>query len=176
MDGWRSKKSEVERAWPAYNDAADLVTAPRHLNRGRTAFLGGRAASSIVEPPCSPEPLTASDEREAGGRVDGKGRTLLREYLGTRVQQGPGHRQNHAHQWSKRLRRIMPLARCQKKGDVTQCKSFFPRTSWLIDRAVALRQGILGDRDAPRAGRRNATGCLRGPMNEEKLNGTLPAM
>eukprot|EP00959_Pyramimonas_sp_CCMP1952_P229236 4793102-Pyramimonas_sp.AAC.1 len=28
----------------------------------------------------------------------------------------------------------------------------------------------------PRAGRRNMTGCLHGPMNEENLNGALPAM
>ena len=79
-------------------------------------------------------------------------------------------------QWGMRLRRIMPLAHCQKKDDVTQCKRFFPRASWLIDRAFALRRGILGARDMPRAGRRNVTGCLRGPMNEESLNGTLPAM
>ena len=59
VDGSRSKKNEAEKVWLADHDAADLVTVPRCLNRGRAAFLGGRAASSIVEPSCSPEPLTA---------------------------------------------------------------------------------------------------------------------
>ena len=108
MDGWRNNGNEVENAWPAYDDTADLVTVPRYLNRGRTAFLGGRAASSVVEPLCSPEPPIASEEREAGGRVDEEGRTWLREYLGTRVQKGQEHRQNYAHLWSKRLQRPAP--------------------------------------------------------------------
>ena len=113
------------------------------------------------------------DEEE---RVAEDGRKWLREYLCTWVQKGQAYRQNHVHQWSKRLRRIIPLAHCQKKDDITQCKSFFPRTSWLIDKAVVLCQGFLGARDMPRAGRRNMTGCLRGPMNEDSLNGILPPM
>eukprot|EP00959_Pyramimonas_sp_CCMP1952_P309608 6479393-Pyramimonas_sp.AAC.1 len=59
---------------------------------------------------------------------------------------------------------------------MTQCKSFFPRTLWLIDRAVVLRRGFSKTRDVPRAGGRNMRGCLYGPMNEDNLNGTSPAM
>ena len=69
----------------------------------------------------------------------------------------------------------MPLAHCQRKDDATQCKSFFPRSSWVVDRVVALCRGVLGARDVPRAGGRGVTGCFRGPMNEESLDGTLPA-
>ena len=113
------------------------------------------------------------DEEE---RVAEDGRKWLRAYLCTWVQKGQGCRRNHVHQWSKLLQRIIPLAHCQKKDDITQCKIFFPRTSWLMDRAVVLRQGILVARVMPRAGRRNVTVCLEGPMHEEILNGTLPPM
>ena len=92
-----------------------------------------------------------------------EGRTWLQEYLGVWVQKGQEFRQNHVHQWSKRLQRVVPLAHCQRKDDMTQCKSFFPRTSWLIDRAVVLCEGFLRKRDMPRAGGRNMTGCLHGP-------------
>ena len=32
-DGWRSRKAEVEKAWPAHNDTTDLATAPAHVEQ-----------------------------------------------------------------------------------------------------------------------------------------------
>ena len=50
---------------------------------------------------------------------------------------------------------------CRRKDNPKLCKADFPRTKWLIDRAVVLCHGL---------------GSLHGPMNHESLNGTHPAM
>ena len=48
VDGWRSKKAEVEKAWPAYNDTSDLIAVPTYVQQGnsevhRGAERGGHA-------------------------------------------------------------------------------------------------------------------------------------
>eukprot|EP00959_Pyramimonas_sp_CCMP1952_P284072 5937836-Pyramimonas_sp.AAC.1 len=64
----KCKGIEVGKVGPAYGDAADLATTPRHSRRGRSAPSGGRAASSNAAPSgCQGSPA-ASAELEHGGR------------------------------------------------------------------------------------------------------------
>eukprot|EP00959_Pyramimonas_sp_CCMP1952_P297457 6222830-Pyramimonas_sp.AAC.1 len=92
---------------------------------------GGSAEATSGLTPCVSDCVARENGKEEGE----DGRSWLQEYLGAWVQKGQEFRQNHVHQWSKRLQRVVPLAHCQRKDDMTQCKSFFPRTAWLIDRA-----------------------------------------
>eukprot|EP00973_Karenia_brevis_P088586 12282579-Karenia_brevis.AAC.1 len=57
-----------------------------------------------------------------------------------------------------------------------ECKSFFPRTQWMIDKSIIACQGFLRKRGLPASGKKNLEGSLFGPRNEPMLNGTMPAM
>ena len=71
----------------------------------------------------------------------------------------------------------MPLTHCRRPDNPNKCcKSEFPRTSWLIDRAVVLCHGLLSRMGLACAGRRSKLGSLHGPINHEYLNGTSSAM
>ena len=70
----------------------------------------------------------------------------------------------------------MVLEHCKRKDKKNECKNHFPRTTWLIDKAVVLCKGLLQRMGMPHQGRKNMIGALHGPMNEANLNGTHPAM
>ena len=70
----------------------------------------------------------------------------------------------------------MPLTHCRRQDNPSLCKSDFPRLKWLIKEAVVLCRGLLEQMDMACSGRRSKLGSLHGPMNNEWLNGTSPAM
>ena len=70
----------------------------------------------------------------------------------------------------------VPLPACRRKDNPKLCKADFPRTSQIIDTAIVVCPGQADAMDMPKAGRRNRTGSLHGPMNHANLNGTHPCM
>ena len=96
-------------------------------------------------------------------------------YLGQHVQRIQELKQNHVHVLNAKGERV-PLTHCQRKDNPQKCKSDFPRTAWMIDKAVVLCQGLMRRMGMPLGGRRNKLGSLHGPRNEESVNGAHPAM
>ena len=70
----------------------------------------------------------------------------------------------------------VPLTHCRRPDDPRKCKGDFPRTLWLIDKAVIPCQGLLKRMGMACSGRRNKLGSLHGPQNEENVNGTHPVL
>jgi hypothetical protein len=70
----------------------------------------------------------------------------------------------------------LPLAHCRRADNPNKCKSDFPRTLWLIRKAVVLCKSLMKIMGMPTGGRRNRMGSLHGPRNDEYHNGTHPAM
>ena len=85
-------------------------------------------------------------------------------------------KQHHVHVFNEETQRREPLQACRRKDDPTSCKSNFPRTSWLIDRAVVLCRGLIQKLGMTLTGRQSMLGAMHGPMNEASQNGTHPAM
>ena len=54
--------------------------------------------------------------------------------------------------------------------------SEFPRSSWIIEAAVVLCQGLLKKHGMTAGGRRSKLGSLHGPMNDANINGTYPEL
>ena len=100
----------------------------------------------------------------------------LREYLGRHVQSVQLRKQNHVHVYNEETKEREPLQACRRKDKPKLCKSDFPRTAWLIDRAVVLCQALINRMGMALSGRRSKLGSLHGPMNQESVNGTHPAM
>ena len=84
--------------------------------------------------------------------------------------------QNHVHIYNEETKEREPLQACWLKDKPKLCKADFPRTAWLIERAVVLCQGLIHRMGMALSGRRSKLGSLHGPMNQESLNGTHPAM
>ena len=68
------------------------------------------------------------------------------------------------------------MTHCRRADSPKLCEADFPRTLWLARQPVVLWQGLLRKMNLPIGGRRNQLGSLHGPMNEENLNGTHPAL
>ena len=136
----------VEKDWPEYAETEDLIRRPVYLS----ARDGGTAGMSSTR--------------------------WLREYLGTHVQSVQLRKQNHVHIYNEETKEREPLQACRRKDKPKQCKADFPRTAWLIERAVVLCQGLIHRMGMASSGRRSKLGSLHGPMNQESLNGTHPAM
>ena len=85
------------------------------------------------------------------------------------------HRQHHIHIPNEKGERL-PLTHCRRKDNPKVCKADFPRTKWLTASPVVLCKCLLDEMGMPSSGRRNKIGSLHGPMNNEWLNGTPPAM
>ncbi len=103
------------------------------------------------------------------------GQQWCKHYLTQDVQQLQEHKQHHIHLPNEQGVRV-PLGHCRRKDNPKLCKSDYPRTAWLIDRAVVLCTGLIKQMGMALTGRRCQLGALHGPMNEENLNGTHPAM
>ena len=86
------------------------------------------------------------------------------------------YRQHHVHVPNPDTGKREPLTHCRRADDPKACKGDFPRTAWLVDRAVVLCQGLIRRFGMHLTGRRSKLGSLHGPMNNEWLNATHPAM
>ena len=65
---------------------------------------------------------------------------------------------------------------CRRQDDRNLCKAEFPRTKWLVDRAVVLCHGFIQCMGMALTGRRSKLCSMHGPMNHESLNGSHPAL
>ena len=161
LEQWNKRKDDVERSWPAYTDTCDLISTPAYLTPIKhTAALYER---SVVE--------DATEQRDQIMNA----RKWLQEY-NCHVQLRQEKRQNHVHRWDASRNMKMPLTHCQSADNPKKCKFYFPRTTWLVPDTVVLCRGLLKDRKMPWTGKKNMQGMLHGPMNDENLNGCLPAM
>ena len=106
---------------------------------------------------------------------DEDGKSWLNRYLNEHVQTIQELKQNHVHTLNAKGERV-PLAHCRRAENPNKCKSDFPRTLWLIRKAVVLCKGLMKIMGMPSGGRRNRMGSLHGPRNDEDLNGAHPAM
>ena len=97
-------------------------------------------------------------------------------YLDEDVQYLQERKQNHVHLKNEETGERVPLPACRRKDNPKLCKADFPRTAQIIDRAIVVCPGRADALDMPKAGRRNRTGSLHGPMNHASLNGTHPCM
>ena len=64
------------------------------------------------------------------------------EYLSKHVQRIQEMKQNHVHTLNAKGERV-PLLHCRRSDDSKKCKAEFPRTLWIIDKAVVLCHGLL---------------------------------
>ena len=85
-------------------------------------------------------------------------------------------KQHHVHILNTETGVREPLTACRRKDNPKVCKADFPRTMWLIDKAVVLCQGLIRKMNMALNGRKSKLGALHGPMNQESLNVTHPAM
>ena len=100
----------------------------------------------------------------------------MKEYLQSHVQRLQELKQHHVHTINVKTGQREPLTHCRRKDNPKLCKSDFPRTLWLIQEAVVLCRGLLRRMGMACQGRRSKLGSLHGPMNEENLNATHPAL
>ena len=139
-----------EQEWPQYADSRILVSRP--------AYLTQRS--------CKEDPL---EKRVL------EGRTWMQSHLVEHVEQLQQLKQHHVHLPNDKGERV-PLTHCRRPDNPNKCKGDFPRTHWLILKAVVLCKGLLQRMGMAACGRRSKLGSLHGPMNHESLNGTSPAM
>ena len=99
----------------------------------------------------------------------------LDAYLKVHVQNIQELKQNHVHTVNGKGERV-PLAHCRRADNPKKCKGDFPRTLWIIEKAVVLCRGIMKRMGMPLGGKRNRLGSLHGPRNEESINATHPAL
>ena len=159
LSAWKTREAETEKAWKdQYENSTDLIDTPKllltrssRLDRCRAIGAGPSKHSYKIA------------------------RAWLRQYL-QNVQRRQEMRQNHVHVWNDKKKRRMPLTHCQCADDPTKCKAGFPRTTWLVDKALVLCRGFLKKRCMPFTGKKNMIGSLHGPMNNENLNGCMPAI
>ena len=85
------------------------------------------------------------------------------------------HNQHRVHTVNAEGERV-PLTHCRRNDNPKLCRAEFPRTKWLIDRAVVLCHGLARRMGMAITGKRSKLGALHGPMHHESLNGAHPAM
>lgn len=140
----------IEKNWPEYKKSAHMIAQP--------ACLKAR-----VEAAC-----------RTGG-TPAEGAEWLANYLDVDVQRLQERKQNHVHVRNPDTGEREPLQACRRKDNPKLCKGEFPRP-WLIDKAVVLCRGLIKKMRMHLGGRRSKLGAMHGPMNQESLNGTHPAM
>jgi len=145
------RRRAVEEKWPEYSETTELLERPNYMLRSENS---GSSGKSVIE----------------------RGRDWLRSYLSDHVQRLQELKQHHVHIWDEEKQEYIVLEHCRRKDKKNECKSFFPRTQWLISSAVVLCTGLLQKMGMPSSGRKNLTGAMHGPMNEANINGTHPAM
>lgn len=108
-------------------------------------------------------------------RSNTDGTSWLDTYLKDHVQSIQEMKQNHVHTLNSKGERV-PLAHCRRADNPKRCKGDFPRTLWIIKKAVVLCKGLMKKMGMPLGGKRNRVGSLHGPRNEENINGTHPTL
>ena len=108
--------------------------------------------------------------------VVSEGAVWLKAYLKNDVEELQRLKQHHVHMINEETNQREPLAACRRKENPKECKSYFPRLSWLVSKPVILCQGLLWQMGLPARGRQSKLGSLHGPMNNASINGTHPAM
>jgi hypothetical protein len=70
------------------------------------------------------------------------------------------------------------LTHCRRKDNPKECKGGFPKRvlAQLLAKVVVLCRGLAQQLDLAISGRRNQTGSLFPPRNDEWINGTHPAL
>ena len=121
-------------------------------------------------------PAYLKQRDKPGDDVVASGKSWLRSYLREDVQSLQEHKQHHVHIWDEEKQEYMPLEHCRGREKKNICKSKFPRTKWLIKKAVVLCVGLCRQMELAVSGRKNVLGSMHGPMNEPNINGTHPAM
>ena len=142
----------------------------------KTARARDPGAKAEAVPHAYAETPSGGSLRARLNRAIDEGRSWLRQYLQVDVQRLQEQKQHHVHIYNEETKQRMPLMHCQRKDNPKLCKSDFPRTRWLCEKAMVLCKGLLEEMGMALSGRRSKLCSLHGPMNEEHLNGTHPAV
>jgi len=100
----------------------------------------------------------------------------VKQYIEKDVNMLQLRKQHHVHILNTQTGIREPLTACRRKDNPKLCKSDFPRTSWLIEKAVVLCQGLINKMGMALTGRKSKLGAYHGPMNQESQNATHPAL
>ena len=100
----------------------------------------------------------------------------VKEYIEKDVNMLQLRKQHHVHILNPQTGIREPLTACRRKDNPKLCKGDFPRTLWLIEKAVVLCQGLINKMGMALTGRKSKLGAFHGPMNQESQNATSPAM
>ena len=119
-------------------------------------------------------PVATAASAEAS-ECEKEGRRWLEKYM-EHVQRLQELKQHHVHLPNAETGEREPLTHCRRPDNLKACKADFPRSHWAVDKAVVLCPGLIRRFGMPLAGRRNKLGSMHGPLNNEWLNGTHPAM
>ena len=140
--------AEAEASWPEYRNEMDMCVAPAYQCKRR-------------------------DEKKT---VEDEARVWAKEYLEQDVTRLQVLKQHHVHIWDPDTHERIPLRGCQRADKPKECKSEFPRTTWLAEQAKVLCPCQLLHHNMAARGRKNRLGSLHGPYTNEWLNPCHPAM
>ena len=156
-----TKLAEAESEWPEYKSNTMLTAVRRYtvktdhdLTEKTFATAGAASLKAFAT----------------------EGAAWLRAYLHQDVEELQRLKQHHVHMVNEKTNEREPLAACRRKDNPKECKADFPRLSWLVDIPVILCEGLLKQMGLPVKGRRSKLGSMHGPMNNESINATHPAM
>lgn len=141
----------AETSWPEHKDKHCLTLFPQYLLEIDDGIEG------------------AHSKRECA-------QEWARKFLEEDVEELQYLKQHHVHIVNEVTGERKPLTACRRKDNPKLCKSDFPRTPWLINRAVVLCKALLKKLSMPCGGRRGKLGSLHGPMNHDCINATHPAL
>jgi hypothetical protein len=161
VDDVNAKLTEAEGQWPEYKTKETLTAIPAYTLKTDCEITH---ENLITNGPATLK-LFASEGAE-----------WLKSYLHTDVEELQRLKQHHVHMVNDKTNEREPLAACRSKDNPKKCKADFPRLSWLVDTPVVLCEGLLHQMGLPSRGKRSKLGSMHGPMNNESINGTHPAM
>ena len=156
-----SKLDLVESEWPEYKTNTTLTQVPMYTMKADVDLIHA---------------VSDHNGYVYSAHLLSEGAGWLRSFLHTDVEELQRLKQHHVHMVNEKTNEREPLAACRRKDNPKECKSEFPRWTWLVDTAVILCEGLLKQMGLPIRGRRSKLGSLHGPMNNESINGTHPAM
>ena len=161
VDEVNTKLEEAESHWPEYKTNETLTSIPAYTFKSD----------------CDLTDTTSGKDGVASWKsIVAEGAAWLKSYLHIDVEELQRLKQHHVHIVNEQTNEREPLAACRRKDNPKQCKSDFPRLSWLVSKPVILCEGLLKQMGLPIRGRRSKLGSMHGPMNNESINGTHPAM
>ena len=156
-----TKLAETESEWPEYKTHTTLTAIPNYSVKAEHDLTHTNLVRDGIN--------TLKD-------FVAEGSAWLKAYLHTDVEELQRLKQHHVHMVNEKTNERELLAACRRKDNPKECKSEFPRWSWLVDKPIILCEGLLKQMGLPIRGRRFKLGSMHGPMNNESINGTHPAM